>query len=66
MDIVINGVRHRVDGATSLERAVALVTSAATGIAVAVNGEVVRKTSWAITILAPGDEIEILTAAQGG
>ena len=46
--------------------AVALLTAAATGVAAAVNGEVVRRTAWASTQLADGDEIEVLTAVQGG
>jgi len=36
------------------------------GLAVAVNGEVVPRTRWAARILAPGDEIEIVGAVQGG
>jgi sulfur carrier protein len=38
----------------------------ARGIAVAVNGEVVPRASWAGTMLRDGDRIEVLTAAQGG
>ena len=66
MDIMINGERHQVPDAISLERAVSLVTAAATGIAAAVNGQVVRRAAWPVTVLAPGDEIEVLTAVQGG
>lgn len=36
------------------------------GIAVAVNGEVVRRALWGSHALAPGDRVEVLTAAQGG
>lgn len=36
------------------------------GIAVARNGEVVPKSSWDHTVLADGDEVEIVTAAAGG
>lgn len=66
MEIVINGTVHRVADDTSLERAVSLLSTAASGVAAAVNGEVVRRASWRQTRLAPGDEIEILTAVQGG
>lgn len=66
MDIVINGQRKNVPDGISVDRAVSLVSGAPSGIAVAVNGEVVRKASWASTILAPGDEVEVLTAVQGG
>jgi sulfur carrier protein len=37
-----------------------------TGVAVAVDGEVVPKARWAATALADGARVEILTAVQGG
>jgi len=37
-----------------------------TGVAVAVNGEVVPRTRWADAALADGARIEVLTAVQGG
>jgi sulfur carrier protein len=66
MEIVINGTAHQVPDDMSLQRAVSLISSAATGIAAAVNGELVRKASWPSTLLAAGDEVEVLTAVQGG
>ena len=36
------------------------------GIAVAVNGEVVPRAAWTGRRLAPGDDVEIVGAAQGG
>jgi sulfur carrier protein len=36
------------------------------GIAVALNGAVVPRASWAATALKPGDSIEIVRARQGG
>jgi sulfur carrier protein len=36
------------------------------GIAVAVNGEIVRRGVWATTALADGDVVEIVSAAAGG
>ncbi len=66
MEIVINGMVHRVADDMSLERAVSLISSAPTGIAAAVNGELVRRASWPATRLAAGDEVEVLTAVQGG
>jgi sulfur carrier protein len=66
MDIVINGAPRQVADDMSLERAVSLVSAAASGIAAAVNGEVVRRASWPSTRLTAGDEIEVLTAVQGG
>ena len=36
------------------------------GVAVAVNGEVVRRANWPEVRLAEGDEVEIVKATQGG
>jgi len=36
------------------------------GVAVAVNGSVVPRRSWRGRRLAPGDEVEIVGAVQGG
>jgi len=66
MEITINGTVHQVPDEMSLQRAVSLITSSATGIAAAVNGELVRRAAWSSTWLAPGDQIEVLTAVQGG
>lgn len=66
MDIVINGTSRQLPDDTSLERAIQLISSADAGIAVAVNGEVVRRASWPETRLAAGDQVEVLTAVQGG
>ncbi len=66
MEIVINGTPHQVADELSLERAVSLISQAASGIAAAVNGEVVRRASWPSTRLAAGDEVEVLVAVQGG
>ena len=66
MEILINGAAHQVADDMSLDRAVALISDAASGVAAAVNGELVRRVSWRSTRLAAGDEIEVLTAVQGG
>lgn len=36
------------------------------GVAVARNAGVVPRSRWAATALTPGDEVEIVTAVQGG
>jgi sulfur carrier protein len=63
--IVINGEPAELpDGSTAAD-AVTQVGSCA-GVAVAVNDDVISRSSWAATALAPGDRVEILTAVQGG
>ena len=66
MTVVVNGEPHVAAGPMSLADAVALLTAAPTGVAAAVNGEVVRRAAWTSTQLADGDEIEVVTAVQGG
>jgi sulfur carrier protein len=36
------------------------------GIAVALNGQVVRRQAWMLTKLSPGDDVEIVRVRQGG
>lgn len=66
MQVIINGEPHRMPETMSLAQAVALLTSAPTGVAAAVNGDVVRRAAWDSTSLADGDEVDVLTAVQGG
>ena len=64
--IVINGEPRQLPGGSSLAGAVALLTAAPAGVAAAVNGQVVRRAAWESTLLAGGDQVEVITAVQGG
>lgn len=64
--IVVNGEPHETASAMSLADAVALLTKAPSGVAAAVNGEVIRRAEWRQTQLSDGDEVEVVTATQGG
>jgi sulfur carrier protein len=66
MNVVINGKPHQAAATLSLAQAVALLTDAETGVAAAVNGDLVRRAAWVTTPLSDGDEVEVLTAVQGG
>jgi sulfur carrier protein len=66
MEVVINGKPLQAAATLSLAQAVALLTDAETGVAAAVNGDVIRRAAWAMTPLSDGDEVEVLTAVQGG
>jgi sulfur carrier protein len=64
--VTINGGRVELpDGATAAE-AVRALTTLTTGVAVAVNDEVVPRTAWEAAALSTGDRVEVLTAVQGG
>ena len=41
-------------------------TDSATGIAIAINGQVIRRTQWETTVFSSGDDVEILQAVAGG
>jgi sulfur carrier protein len=66
IQVKLNGEpRELPDGAT-LAEAVAAVTALASGVAAAVNGDVVPRGSWAAAPLRDGDQVEVVTAVQGG
>jgi sulfur carrier protein len=65
MRVIVNGVSRDID-VVSVEELVEQVTAARRGVAVAVNGEVVPRSSWPASRLRDGDRVEVLTAAQGG
>ena len=62
----VNGEAHPFDGALSVEGLVDALGLDRRGLALALNGEVVPRSTWADHGLADGDQIEILTIAQGG
>lgn len=66
MNVMINGAAHEVPEGTTVGQAVRTLTAATTGVAVAVNDEVVTRSAWESTALADRDKIEVLTAVQGG
>ncbi|GAA4994043.1 sulfur carrier protein ThiS [Pseudonocardia tropica] len=66
MRIVLNGEHRDVDDGADLARILAEAGLPERGIAVAVEGEVVPRTSWAGHRPADGARVEVLTAVQGG
>lgn len=78
MNITLNGIEQEVGEGASVTTLVSQVTGrrlAANGqaadgqrlgVAVARNSAVVPRSQWHSTALAEGDEIELVTAVQGG
>lgn len=64
--ITVNGQPRTASDGITLDRLVAEITELTSGVAAAVGGEVVPKTRWAATAISDGDQIEIVTAVQGG
>ena len=66
MRVKLNGEPRELPDGTRLAEAVADLTDLAGGVAAAVNGDVVPRGSWAATPLRDGDQVEVVTAVQGG
>ena len=66
MEAKVNGtVRELADGAT-VATVLELLGAPPTGVAVAVDGEVVPRAAWGTTEVPAGAAVEVLTAVQGG
>lgn len=63
--IYVNGVEYEHEG-VAIDELIALVGVEPRGIAVARNGEIVRRSEWTTTVVTSGDRVEVLTAAAGG
>ena len=78
MNITLNGSRHSVADDASITTLISQITGrplAANGqatdgqklgVAVAHNSEVVPRSQWFATALTDGDDVELVTAVQGG
>ncbi|MBT2566466.1 sulfur carrier protein ThiS [Arthrobacter sp. ISL-85] len=78
MNITLNGNTHTVADGASITTLVSQVTGrplaangqatdgGKLGVAVAHNAQVVPRSQWFATALAEGDDIELVTAVQGG
>ena len=66
MNVTINGEPREVTPGTTVEQLVRQVTDQETGIAAALNGEVLPRRAWPGTPLADRDQVEVVTAVQGG
>ena len=66
MKITINDRPTEFAEGTSLAQAMAECNVPEKGTAVALNGKIARRDSWAQTMLRDGDNIIIISAAYGG
>jgi sulfur carrier protein len=66
VQVKLNGEPRELPDGTTMDQAVAELTALGTGVAAAVNGDVVPRGSWAATLLRDGDQVEVVTAVQGG
>ncbi len=78
MSFTLNGETRATDSVSTLRHLVVDITGRdltdagqpvdgqRLGVAVAVNAEVVPRVRWAETEITDGDDVEVLTAVQGG
>jgi len=66
MRVTVNGEAAQVPAGTSVAALLASLGIEPRGVAVAVDGEVVTRRTWAERSLAAGERVEILSIAQGG
>jgi sulfur carrier protein len=64
--VTVNGELVDLSELSTVADVVAAWCTSSRGVAVARNSEVVPRSQWAVELIAPGDAIEILTAAAGG
>jgi sulfur carrier protein len=68
MVVTVNGERHELPTGATVASIVSALSAApeGRGVAVAVEGEVVPRGSWARTQLSEGAHVEVVAAVQGG
>jgi sulfur carrier protein len=68
MEILVNGKPQTLSGAMTLRQFLDTlrIPTLERGVAVCLNGEVVRRPDWERTALQARDELEIVQATQGG
>ena len=66
MVVWINGEQRELAAGAGVLDALTALGAPGTGVAVAVDGEVVPRADWRATRLADGARVEVLTAVQGG
>lgn len=64
--LTVNGERWQVAAGTTVRDVLDRLRAPDTGVAVACRGEVLPRAAWADTAVRDGDDIEVLTAVQGG
>jgi sulfur carrier protein len=66
MSIRVNGRAYEIDGRTTVEDLLRVLDQPRDDIAIAVDGAVVPRSTWANAPVADGADVEIVTARQGG
>jgi sulfur carrier protein len=66
IQVTVNGATHRFEPPLQISALLAKLELAGKKVAVERNGEIVPRSAHASTVLADGDELEIVVAVGGG
>jgi sulfur carrier protein len=66
MIITLNGSKCEIAEGTTVADLITDITGSARGSAAVVDGEVLPRSIWPLTELREGQQIELITAVQGG
>ncbi|MFD0204813.1 sulfur carrier protein [Saccharothrix carnea] len=66
MKAKVNGLERELADGSTVATVLALLDAPASGVAVALDGEVVPRAAWGTTSVPEGSAVEVLTAVQGG
>lgn len=66
MPITLNGKPHELSGTPTVREFIETLSVKAEQVAVALNGEVVRRQDWPDTRVRDGDVVEVVRAVGGG
>ncbi|MDQ0378856.1 sulfur carrier protein ThiS [Amycolatopsis thermophila] len=66
MEVQVNGEWRAFDDGATVAEVLRAIDAPERGVAVALDGQVVRRGEWAAKPVPPGARLEILTAVQGG
>ncbi|MDH2903125.1 MAG: sulfur carrier protein ThiS [Actinomycetota bacterium] len=64
--MIVNGVAHDSLSSPTVAELLNELGVVVRGVAVAINGEIVRRSLWEATRVQPADRVEIVTAVAGG
>lgn len=66
MKIAVNGEMREIADGVTVADVVPTLTAAPSGVAVALNGELISRSQWAAAQLHESDQLEVLSATAGG
>jgi sulfur carrier protein len=66
IQVTVNGAAHRFENAPDVQNLLARLELTGKKVAVERNGEIVPRSAHASTVLADGDQLEIVVAVGGG